>query len=859
MSFSLSKHFKNHFGLDLKSTDIDRPDQYSSDLLNVEYAKDGSVQKRKGAKVVGPNAPTLGITTFKRVDPETQDVEEITVGVESSLKRMWKGYIQVRFVGAVSASAQVTQDEATGLFQMILVEDNVVIDTINLGLGFDETDSVTLSELAALIELNANWEANVGSYEIVTPDHATIAQSAAFFNDVSAAYLSIGDAKPCGSSTFVYFDLYNWDDVGDYTGDGFPLHFAARNDTDFEPASFVQRNNVLYIATGSDNLRKFDGQNCYKAGLPDPGTPTLLDHSAGALAAGTYQYMCYYELTDAAGNVINSEWSDIASVVVGASRRVRVTLPSIASFFSSGYLYNQAQVNGNQSGVNTITVTSNSFKVGDKAFFFDGDTNSYVTRNVTNLTTTTITVDGTPVDVTDDAWISCNFKVVVCRSEVDQTTLYEVARVPHSETYYFDNTVDADLGIEVVEPILARALPPVCRYVTTYGNYLVMAGDPENPRNFYWSDVEDIESFPTLFNVGTVQTANGEYISGICQSNEVLAIFEPNATHVATGDFANAQIRIETISHNIGCVAHATIKQFENEIKFLATNGVYQMVSGQIPREQSALIQPLFVQKDAIADDVVLQKKKSLAVYDDVNEKYILFIPTETPATDYSGSATARNVVNENYLIYVQDLAHNTSAADSPFVWTLWRYNNTNPGGGLFIRDNVLWFVERHWSTDDQTETTVGSFQSKTWKSLNLGLDLDYIDHHLPIGWRNKSSWYSWGDPSVFKYVNRLKIYQNLGEISNQTTLTVKTEKDYINEGIVNLIEMPLSDNDGYGLEPYGLAPYGDPENPNPKTKLNGKFKSIRLVFENEELQKNVNISGWELEVAAPFRGEMKE
>ena len=44
------------------------------------------------------------------------------------------------------------------------------------------------------------------------------------------------------------------------------------------------------------------------------------------------------------------------------------------------------------------------------------------------------------------------------------------------------------------------------------------------------------------------------------------------------------------------------------------------------------------------------------------------------------------------------------------------------------------------------------------------------------------------------------------------------------------------------------------------KSKLSSKkCKSLRLTFKNQELNKNALLSGYELEIVAPYRPEIKE
>ena len=61
--YTLKKSYINHFGLDLKSTDLIRPDGFSSGMKNAQYSKTGEIQKRKGYHCYASN-----------IDNENQEV-----------------------------------------------------------------------------------------------------------------------------------------------------------------------------------------------------------------------------------------------------------------------------------------------------------------------------------------------------------------------------------------------------------------------------------------------------------------------------------------------------------------------------------------------------------------------------------------------------------------------------------------------------------------------------------------------------------------------------------------------------------------------------------------------------------------
>jgi len=63
----------------------------------------------------------------------------------------------------------------------------------------------------------------------------------------------------------------------------------------------------------------------------------------------------------------------------------------------------------------------------------------------------------------------------------------------------------------------------------------------------------------------------------------------------------------------------------------------------------------------------------------------------------------------------------------------------------------------------------------------------------------------------------------------------------------------------GYGVSPYGTTSYGDPSQDITYHKLNnGRYRSLRMIYENSTTHENVIITGWELQINTPYRLQMK-
>lgn len=824
----LKKLYRNHFGLDLKSNDIDRPEQYASDLLNAQYKKDGSLEKRKGFKAVAESAGGKGLFKYNKVNSTTAAVQPELLTIDSTLKKFTNGTFVVTYSGSNTLCLlSFFFDETTSTYKVQIVEGTTLVLDFDCGIGFDEASVIDIADLKTAIDAVTNFSATITGN-----------------TTVPAAFLSIVLDYDLTGGAYTFTTNY-WSSVNTPVAN--PFSSVDMSDDQFELITAAQLNNVIYFASGSTELMKYDGQNLYRASLPQPSAVAgLASAGAGSVPDGTYQYAYLYKQIDAQGNEIFGDITTNAEFVVsGGHKNINVTVNNIQS--STGFNTNCAIVNGVQSGITTITVDSgHTLKVGDTAYFFDGASSAYVTRSVTAVTTTTITISGANVNVADNLVISNNLRIVIYRSEDAGTFLFELAEIPNDSfnatQVYLDSALDSALGAQYIEPLNFPGLPPKCKYVTTYYNQLMLAGNITDPNTFYWSDVDNLESFPVI-NSAIAQSRNGEPISGIHQNNEILVVFEPNATHVYSGDFITNVIRAEIISHDVGCVSHNTIQQVDNMLYFLNDQGIHSMVSGQIPNERSFRIQPLFIQNNSTIPTQVYKYKRAVGFADLKSEKYIVLIPTETT----NGSDV---YVNDDYLMVVEDYGQNSQDT----VYFKWKYENTNIGSGMVEYSGDIYFSERAFSS------FAGSSRHVLFKLHDMDTIYDYIDHSEPIDWSYSTAWYALGEPSVFKKFNRLKLFFVPESGGNIVTLGIKTEKDYIKELTRNDISLELSGAGlGYGNNEYGDFPYGDVPNPTVVTKLNGKYKAMRIIFSNAEVHRNVEFSSWELEIQAPFRDDLKK
>lgn len=827
---SLQKQFVNHFGLDLKSNDIVRPTEFASKVKNAQYKKNGNVGKRRGYRGAADSAGGLGMGLYNRIQPSDGKLVPELLAVDGDLQKLNEASFTVTYAGSeASVIYEIFMDEETQTYKAQITEDVTLVMDEDLGVGIDEASPVTLADLKATVDAITDFTATIVGDD-TTP--------AAYLDFLRSENLAAGDV----ASTARY-----WTEVNKTVTSPFSGAVTNQADDDFENASFEQLNNVLFIATGYDALQKYDGQTVYNAGVPEGVIPTTALGIAGLLTSATgYRHRIVYTQFDAVGNIVEGQPSGVSTPdLTPTAESIDVTVTNIED--GTGFNTNCAIVDGAQGPVNTITVDDGSagahtMKAGDRAYFFDSVSGNHVTRNVTSVAGTTITVDGAAVTVADNAVISNNLRIGIYRNLDGGTTSFLVAEIPNDSftttQVYNDNIPDASLGIELIDPVFRRDLPPIGRYVSKYNNQLFVAGDPDNQNLAYWTPPEKPENFSIALLNARFQSKNGDPISGLKQDNEVMAVFEKRATHILSGDLANLNIRIDILNEDIGCISNGSIQEVRGSLYFLSDRGVWAVTSGQQPRDNSERIEPIFDVDITLPENEIKRLKRSVAVNFRSKEQYILFLPAETPRAPKVESNGFSQIVTEDYFRN---------------AWFLW--DNMNMGGGAVIFKDMLYFTEKRFST---TSSVVENY---LYIQQDRGDAWDYEDNIDPIDCEYGTAWYHMGEPSIFKKYLRFKAFGIEDTEANAFTIDVDIERDFVSDLIIGQFTLDYATGqEGYGIASYGVAPYGDPTDPNRKFKIGPiKSKALRFIMKNSEHKQNIDISGWEIEFVPAYRRELKE
>lgn len=818
----LQKNIGPFKGLDLRSSNLNVTDKFSTSMLNALYNKSGAITKRNGYQARTNSFGGAGLSTFANNNTTNSTSVNQLVSIDGNLHILNTGILSVTYSGSGDAYINIYFDLVSSTYRLNLVVDQVVLLDYNLTNGIDELSPPSVANVLTQINAITNFTATATG---------VTSNPAAFLDVLDQERLVIGVAS---TSTYNYWIIANSPSIAPFAGAQ-----NAKNNTNFINASMVNGKNVLYIGTGYDSLMKYDGQTVYRAGMPQGNLVSTTNlATAGNITNSNTLYIVTYIQKDNKGNIVEGILGTFETGINAAATQISLVISNIIA--ASGFNTNCAIVNGAQATTNTITVDlGHTINVGDTAYFFDSVSSEYVERLVTALTTTTITINGSPVTVADNAVISNNLRIAIYRNQSAGITYSLVSEIPNNSfsatQTYVDNLADNDLGAEYVVPLKLHGLPPNGRFLQVYRNQLFVA-EPLN--TIYWSDIENMEYFPPGDNSDNVYTQKGDTITGLGALTNSVFIFKNKGIHIMTGDIASGSYRLDQINQgDIGCESHHSIKEVNAELFFLSKKGIFSIGENAVLIERSFLIEPRFTRSD-----VPYNFTKAVSINWVQADKYMILLPVES----ITGGDTHLNT--ESSTIFTYDYALK--------AWYEW--SNINALGGIAILNETPLFTERRYST------VLADVYNHTYKMLNSGNKTDFIDHNQAISFSYKTHWENMQDPALFKKFLRIKLFslETDTQLLSDTAFTINVglEYDYL-AAIVGSFTFDFAPNTmGYGLDHYGIDPYGAAKQIQLINKLpTTKCRSMRLTYTNAEPLQPVLISGWEIETAMGYKEFIKD
>lgn len=836
------KKYQNFFGVGLASNDLDE-DEFATDVLNVQMRRNGTLEKRRGFQGHGNSEGGIGLFLYQKSNPST-GIDAIILSADEKLKRLETTKLNIAYSGAEqSAIVNIIYDEPLAQYVLKLEAGTSVSFSQNLGTAIDNAAPYTVASLATAINTFGN-----GFSATVTGSGS----AAAAFIKCVVDYDIVAKGTLAAESTY-------WSAVPGPIASPFAAAWAQRNSENFENITATELQNCIYLASGYTEVFKYDGQKVYRAGVP---TPELNQPFSVGAAGSDYEYIVRFIQGDAVLNEVegNLSYSDTVNATIGTGVTVSVKnlLPA------SGFNTSGAIISASAGPTRTISVSASPHTIipGDRIYFWDDTVGvqAFVTRTVVSTTETSITFDSSEDQVTvvttsagNKNIISNNLRIAIYRNTSGAGLaglFYEIAQIPNNPFATNSTWVDTapDTGPtsitfnpELTIPLTDRSPPQKGRYISSFQNLLVTAGNLDQPNTVSFSDIENAEYFPIPDNQVNISNLVGDQITGINPSNENFLIFQNRSIHAITGDVADSNFRVDSITTDIGCVSHSSIQEVRGLVFFLSEVGPRFIQGATIPQAIGAergnqlisRVDPIFEQI-GVSEKDKFKLKRCISVNDRLGEKYWLFLPKEETNSGNLSASEGSKVLAFDY---------------SRGAWLIW--DTLNFAGGIIAVGDEIYWQEKRW------DPTPGVVRTHLYRQLNLVNSQSYHDNGAAITSYHKSRWEFLGEAGVLKTFKAIRIY-GVEDLDKPFDLDITTERDWIPDAPLSECSLTFGIG-GYGSSEWGNDPYGDPSTTALKHPLNnGRVYSLRVNIQNDQNLTNFSLTGYELEIAANYKVEFK-
>ena len=632
------------------------------------------------------------------------------------------------------------------------------------------------------------------------------------------------------------------------------FEFATAN----QPIDTVEYNGVMYFTKFNSWMKKYDGNVGYTAGMFPFSVDTNVSAGGSIPTANPYIWIqIYSEIIDRKGNVSQSDLADNGglTIVSGGNQTVDIDVISSSNhnFFkkSNGWEYNYCTTNFNNIAVDlsesyddvTLSIQNgptNNIQVGDYVYvrtLLSGFPN-LLAYEVQGVTSTTLTVrvyreDHLPesviINTVNGTYIS-NMKSVIhagaggASDQLADISFYfqgeigirgyeggDLFSTPLASFSLTSLNTDSANAFTSSLDFNGNVLPPVCQYCEVHDGVMYLANG-----SFSHGVASDETSTDRVIDANSAITLYNASLS----SNNQIETFKDGEDSTIIGDLGEGQI--------------TALKSHNGYLLIFKKRSLYYQSGPLLSRR----IDKVHGSQVGCVSHRSIQEIQGMIFFLSARGVYAVRggqIPTEisVPIADkflnddlnLIYATSAHDFLNRQYILHIP--SKTTTANDMTFVfdyyrqgWLVWKGINAL-GGALEYRDDIYF---------SDTSGPIYRFQDAR------------NDDGAPISAFIEGHWEDLGEPSIPKKFVNLKVFNIDGSAH---TSTIKSYIDFIdaNEDTNRTITLESQ-----------VTPFD-------KIKLEaGKNKAHTMKFriENNTLDEEMEITGYEIEYEAPFK-KMKQ
>lgn len=420
--------------------------------------------------------------------------------------------------------------------------------------------------------------------------------------------------------------------------------------------------------------------------------------------------------------------------------------------------WGDAVVNGNQSGVSEIALTSVDNIIVGQYVRIEGVDGWFKVTAVDELTPS-ITIDDL-VDVSNGDVIS-SLAVEIFRTEnngVEQFFYSQTIPAGLTTSAFFDSTADAALGYQLdvplpeYEPDYQREFPSI---LTQHQGLLLTAGGSQRAGRISFESFEFLEGFPLATNFYDVPSNDAGIITALWSDTyDQLAVFKDTAYYSVTGSFRDAVpiLNADVNSENdLGVACQSAIVKVRGRLNLgLGKAGFIAFANGRIDYEFTKQLDADFLSANVgnvLDAETKLRFHKTQAINDTFKRQALFFVP----AFDLDATGLVTQGANQSSKLYMVDYSENTWT-ERVFTDVSGESGITNypfyPTAGMTqYNDRLILASAAYDSTvgnGDHTDYNSYIFRRKEREVYPSGITdtrYDYSDMHSPIPYRYDTGW----------------------------------------------------------------------------------------------------------------------
>jgi hypothetical protein len=271
------KRFYEYMGVDKRSSQINRPEGFCEDMINLIYSKQNEHRKRKGYKAIAGTGGGHGLFPYSKFNMTTGSVETKILSISSTVQELQDDEITISYSGASVCTVSVIYDTSTEDWRVKITEGGSEVLNFDCGEVIDESSSgKTLADLKTAIDAVTNFSSSISG---TTTTHA--------------GFLNMVVSKSFTAETGATLKAHHWENVNAVQSNMLSWFEENKDNDEFENCKPINwRGSAYFPNPGEYKMLKWDGQTLYKAGVPKPTLPTVEETNAASGVAEITDVTC---------------------------------------------------------------------------------------------------------------------------------------------------------------------------------------------------------------------------------------------------------------------------------------------------------------------------------------------------------------------------------------------------------------------------------------------------------------------------------------------------------------------------------------------------------------------------------------